>query len=135
MNDEQSKRVSEAADAVLQAADALEDARESFNDKRFESAQERERLAAAQQMAGKLDNAGRRIEDAVRKGTIASAALDRRGAYSRYREATTAAREGRALARQAPNQDGTPGKRAKGEEALARLEAALNAAATIVFGE
>jgi hypothetical protein len=135
MNDEQSKRLSDAADAVIGAVDALEEARETLNDRRLDSDQERERLAAAQQVSSKLEAAGKRIEDAVRRGTIAAAALDRRGAYGRYREATTAAREGRAAARAALNQDGTANKRTKAEEALARLDAALALAAAIVFGD
>jgi hypothetical protein len=135
MNDEQSKRLSEAADAVIQAADALEEAREALTDRRFESEQERERMQAAQQMASRLDNAARRIEDAVRRGTIAAAALGGQGAYVRYREAIAAAREGRALGRSATDQDGSAARRAMGQEAFARLEAALTAAAAIVFGE
>jgi len=135
MNDEQSKRLSEAADAVLQAADALEEARDAVNDRRFDSEQERDRMQAAQQMTGKIDNAAKRIEDAVRRGTIAGAALGRAGAYARYREATAAAREGRTLGKAAADQDGSANKRAKGSEAIARLEAALNLSAAIVFGD
>jgi hypothetical protein len=135
MNDEQSKRLSDAADALIQASDALDDARDAMNDPRFDSTVERERLSAGQQMSSKLDNAGKRIDDAVRRGTIAAAALARAGAYQRYRESTTAVREGRALARMANDQDGTTAKRAKAQEGLERLEAALTSAAVIVFGE
>lgn len=111
MNEEQSKRLSDAADAVLSANDALEEARDSLRDSRFESEQERERAQAALQMANRLDAAGKKVEEAVRKGTIASAALGRDGAFGRYRAATGAAREGRGLAKSAPNQDGTAAKR------------------------
>jgi hypothetical protein len=135
MNDEQSKRLSEAADAVIQASEALEDARESLNDKRFDGDVERDRIAAGQQVASKLDAAGKKIEDAIRRGTIAAAALARAGAYAKYREATAAAREGRALARSAAEQDGAANKRARGQEALTKLEAALASAATNVFGD
>lgn len=135
MNDEQSKRLSDAADALMTASDALEEARDTLADTRFDSQVERERLSAAQQMSQKLENAGKRIEEAVRKGTIAAAALARAGSYQRYRDATTAAREGRSLARVANEQDGTANKRAKGQEALEKLEAALNNTAVIVFGE
>jgi len=135
MNDEQSKRLSDAADAVIQANDALEEARDAINDKRFDSEQERDRLSAAQQMASKLDNAGKRIDDAVRKGAIASATLARPGAYARFKDATAAAREGRALGKSANDVDGTANKRARGQESLERLDAALAAAAIIVFGE
>lgn len=135
MNDEQSKRLSDAADAVIAASDALDDAREALNDARFDSQAERDRLSASTQMTSKLDNAGKRIEDAIRKGTVAAAALARGGAYNRYRESTMAAREGRALAKSALDQDGTANKRAKGQEALASLESALASAAVIVFGE
>ncbi len=135
MNDEQSKRLSDAADAVIAASDALDDARDALNDARFESQAERDRLSASTQMTSKLDSAGKRIDDAIRKGTVAAASLARPGAYTRYRESTTAVREGRALARAALDQDGTSNKRAKGEEALTRLETALASAAVIVFGE
>ncbi len=135
MNDEQSKRLSDAADAVIQASDALDEAREALGDRRFDSELERERLQAAQQMTGKIDAAAKRIEEAVRKGTIASAALDRRGAYARYREAMGAVRSGRSTGKAAGEQDGSVNKRAKGTEAVALLEAALAAAAVIVFGE
>ncbi|HEY4668824.1 MAG TPA: hypothetical protein VIH05_03515 [Tepidiformaceae bacterium] len=135
MNEEQSKRLAEAAEAVLQAADALDDAGNAITDRRFESEQERDRLQAAQQMASKIDSAGKRVEDALRRGTIAAAALGRPGAYLRYREATAAARDGRAMGRLAADLDGTANKRAKGEEALVRLDTALAAAAIIIFGE
>lgn len=135
MNDEQSKRLSEAADALIQAGDALEEARATLSDARFDSQVERDRIAAASQMSSKLDAAGKRIDDAVRKGTIAAAALARAGAYQRYRDATAAIREGRALARISSEQDGSANKRAKGEESLARLDAGLTSAAVIVFGE
>jgi TonB family protein len=95
MNEEQSKRLSEAAESILQASEALEEARDAIGDRRFESDQERDRSAAAQQMTSRLDNAGKRIEDAVRKGTVAAAAGLRPGAFARYREAWTAVREGR----------------------------------------
>jgi len=135
MNDEQSKRLSEAADALIQASDALEEGRATLSDARFDSQVDRDRIAAAAQMSSKLDAAGKRIDDAVRKGTVAGAALARPGAYERYRDATAAIRDGRALARAATEQDGSANKRAKGQEALARLEAGLASAAVIVFGE
>jgi hypothetical protein len=134
MNEEQSKRLSDAADSVLSANDAIEEARESLTDARFESEQERDRAQAAQQMASRLENAGKRVEEAVRKGTIAAAALAREGAFIRYRTATAAAREGRSLAKSAPNQDGSAAKRERGQAALAKLNEALEAAAAIVFG-
>jgi len=134
MNEEQSKRLAEAADAVLQAADALEEAGNAIADRRFDNEQERDRLQAAQQMASKIDSAGKRVEDALRRGAIAAAALGRAGAYARYREATLAAREGRAMGKAAADLDGTANKRARGEEAIVRLDAALAAAAVIVFG-
>ncbi|MCC6385892.1 MAG: hypothetical protein IT302_00765 [Dehalococcoidia bacterium] len=135
MNEEQSKRLSEAAESILQASEALEEARDAMNDRRFESEQERDRAAAAQQMASRLDNAGKRIEESVRKGTVAAAASLRAGAFARYREAWTAVREGRALAKTAADQDGSANKKARGQEALSRLEDALDGAAAIVFGD
>lgn len=135
MNDEQSKRLSEAADAVIQAGDAVDDARDSLNDKRFDSELERERIQAGQQIANKLDGAGKKVEDALRRGTVAAAALGRPGAYARFQEAKAAAREGRSLGKSAAEQDGTANKRARAQEATEKLDAALKAAAAIVFGE
>lgn len=135
MNDEQSKRLSEAADAVIQASDAIDDARDSLADKRFDSELERERIQAGQQIANKLDAAGKKIEDAVRRGTVAAASLGRPGAYAKFLEAKTAAREGRALGKSATDQDGAANKRARGQESIDRLDAALRAAAAIVFGD
>ncbi|MBE7520439.1 MAG: hypothetical protein HS107_14465 [Thermoflexaceae bacterium] len=134
MNDEQSKRLSDAADAVIAASEALDEAREALADRRFDSELERERLQAAQQMTSKIDAAAKRIDDAVRKGTIAAAALARTGAYARYREAVDAVKAGRATGKAAGEQDGTANKRTMGNEALGRLDTALNAAAAIVFG-
>jgi len=135
MNDEQSKRLSDAADALIQASDALDEARDALADARFDSQVERDRLSASQQMTSKLENAGKRIEEAVRRGTVAAASLARPGAYQRYRDSTAAAREGRYLARLANEQDGSVNKRAKGTESLTKLDEALSIAATIVFGE
>jgi hypothetical protein len=135
MNDEQSKRLGDAADAVLQAADAIDEARDAVADRRFDGDLERDRISASQQMAAKIENAAKRVEDAIRKGTIASAANGRAGAWARYRDALVAAREGRALGKAALDQDGSANKRARGEEALAKLDAALGSAAVIVFGE
>ena len=135
MNDEQSKRVADAADAVISATDSLDEVREALADKRFDSEQERERTQAVQQVASKLDNAGKKIDEALRKGTVASAALDRKGVFPRFRQASQAVREGRSLARTAADQDGTAAKRQRAEEALAKLDAAVVTAASIVFGE
>jgi hypothetical protein len=135
LNDEQSKRLSDAADAVIQASDALDEARDALSDKRYDSELERERLQAAQQMTGKIDAAAKRIEEAVRKGTIAAAALDRGGAYARYREAMAAVRSGRTTGKAAGEQDGSVNKRASGTEAVALLDTALAEAAAIVFGQ
>ena len=135
MNDEQSKRLSEAADALIQAADALHEARESLTDRRFDSEQERERMVAAQQMSSRLDGAGKRVEDALRKAVVAAAASTRTGAWTAYQHATVAAREGRALARGVSDADGSAQKRARGEESWTRLNDALEATASLIFPE
>ncbi|MCC7366636.1 MAG: hypothetical protein IT303_19920 [Dehalococcoidia bacterium] len=133
MNEEQSKRLADAADSLVQAAEALDDARELLTDTRFESEQDRDRVAASQNLASRVDNAAKRIQDAIRKGVVAGGATGRPGAYQRYREATLAAREGRALARTISEQDGSASKRTRGEEAIARLETALDVAVMLVF--
>lgn len=135
MNEEQSKRLSDAANAVITAADALQDARDSLGDKRFGSEQERERLQAAQQTANRIDQAGKRVDEALRKAAVAALALLREGAYEHYLEAAAVAREARAMARSAPDQDGTAAKRERAEQALASLEAVLRTAAGFAFGK
>lgn len=135
MNDEQSKRLSEAADALLQARDAVEDARQSISDARFDSELERERTSAAQLMASKIETAAKRSDDAIRKGGIAAAACGRPGGFALYRTASLASREGRALGRTAADADGAANKRARGTDAVAKLDEALAAAARIVFVE
>ena len=135
MNDEQSKRLSDAADSLVQAWEALDEANDTFGDRRFDSEQEHERMVAGQQMASRLDGAGKRIEEAVRKATIAAAATGRPGAWLRYQESIAAAREGRQLGKSATEADGSAAKRARGQEAWERLSAALEGAAALVFPE
>jgi|GEM_PF-1290994 len=133
MNDEQSKRIAEAAEAIVQATEALEDAREVLQDRRFESDVERERQAASGLLASRVDSAARRIEDAVRKSAVAAAAAARPGAYERYKEAIAAAGKGRSLGKTITDQDGSPAKRARAEEAIGQLSLALDIAAGLVF--
>lgn len=133
MNDEQSKRLADAADALVQAADALEEARAAAADARFDSEVERDRQAASQQLAGKVDGAGKRIEEAVRKGTTAAGASGRSGGYQLFRQASAAVRDGRALGRTIGDQDGSAAKRTRAEEAIKQLDDALEAAAGLVF--
>ncbi|MDZ7728580.1 MAG: hypothetical protein U5Q44_10540 [Dehalococcoidia bacterium] len=135
MNEDQSKRLAEAADSVLNAADAIEEAREALNDRRFESEQDRERTQAVQHVVSRFDAAAKRIDEALRKGIVAATALDREGLFDRYRSASAAVREGRSLARTTPDQDGSAARKERAGEALARLEAALTAAAGVVFDE
>ncbi len=135
MNDEQSKRLSEATDALILANDALKDARDACNDARFERDTDRERLAAAQQMGSKVDAAAKRLEEAVRRSTVAAAANGRAGAWPRYQEAVAKAREGRAKAKSVPESDGVPARRTAATEGVALMEAALAQAAAIVFSE
>lgn len=135
MNDEQSKRMAEAAEAIVHAAEALEDARDAANDRRFDSEQERDRLAASQQLGNRVDGAAKRIEEAARKGAIAAGAALRAGGFKRYRDAAATAKQGRALGRTIADQDGSPAKRARAEEAITKLEEALLIASELVFVE
>ena len=135
MNDEQSKRLAEAADAVLQANEALSEASESMNDPRLESGQDRERSRAAQQLASRLDNAAKRIEDGLRRGALAAATLGTPGAFARYREAVAAARAAREAARAIPDADGTAQKREAADAAMQQLTTALEGATALVFAE
>jgi len=134
MNEEQSKRLADAAEAILNATDALDEAREALGDRRFDSEQERERTQAIQQVSNRLDNAGKRVEDSLRKSVIAAATLGREGSYERYRSASAASREGRTLAKTATDQDGTLARRQRAEESLSRLDVALATAAALLFG-
>jgi hypothetical protein len=135
MNEEQSKRTADAAEAIVSAAEALDEAREASNDRRFDSEQERDRQAATQQLGSRVESAAKRIDEAVRKGAVAAAVAGRAGGFDRYREAAAAAREGRALGRTISDQDGTPARRARAEEALERLAQALQTASELVFVE
>lgn len=135
MNDEQSKRLAEAAEAVLRATDALDEARAALEDRRFDSDQERMRLQAAQQVVSRLDAAGKRIDEGLRKAAVACAALGRDGAYGRFREARATLQQGQTAASTVMNEDGTAAKRARAEAALALLESAAAGAAALVFGE
>lgn len=135
MNEEQSKRLAEAADALLNATDALDEAREALGDRRFDSEVERDRTQAIQQVSNRLDNAGKRVEDSLRKSVIAAATLGREGSYDRYRIANSASREGRMLAKTAGDQDGTAARRQRAEESLSRLDIALATAASLLFGD
>jgi len=135
MNEEQSKRLADAAEAILNATDALDEAREALGDRRFDSEQERERTQAIQQVSNRLDNAGKRVEDSLRKAVVAAATLGREGSYERYRSASAASREGRMLAKTATDQDGTLARRQRAEEALSRLDLALATAAALLFGD
>lgn len=135
MNEEQSKRLADAAEAILNATDALDEAREALGDRRFDSEQERERTQAIQQVSNRLDNAGKRVEDSLRKAVVAAATLGREGSYERYRAASAASREGRMLAKTATDQDGTLARRQRAEEALSRLDLALATAAALLFGD
>jgi hypothetical protein len=133
MNDEQSRRLSLAADAVLKASRALEEAREAVAGTRSETTQDRERQQAAGRAAARLEAAARRIEDALHRGAVAAATLGRTGAYPRYQGALQSLREGRETARSLRQ----PGVAAleRSEDALARIEAALNTAAALTFGD
>ena len=133
MNDEQSRRLGEAADLLVLAADALDDARETLNDARFGRELERDRTAAAQQLASRTDAAGKRIEEALRKACSASAANGRTATWAAYRTALAAAHAGRLLARAVPDADGTEKRQAAAREAMASLEGALQVAADLVF--
>lgn len=135
MNEEQSKRLADAADAILNATDALDEARETLGDRRFDSEQERERAQAIQQAVNRLDSAAKRVDDSLRKAVVAAAALGREGSYPRYRAAAAASREGRSLAKTAADQDGTAARRQRAEESLSRLDLALASAAALIFGD
>lgn len=135
MNEEQSKRLADAAEAVISAADALEEARAALDDAKFNSDQERDRTQAIQQATSRLDTARKKLEDALRKGAVASVAAGRQGMFARYQGASAAVREARTTAKNAAEQDGTQAKRTMALEALGQLETALNTSAALVFGD
>ena len=81
----------------------------------------------------RLENAARKIEDGLKKATIAGAACARPATYNRYRNAILTLRDARSLGKTAADQDGAIAKRQRGQEALMRLDEALGIAATIVF--
>ena len=135
MNDEQSKRLSEATEGLILANDALRDAREALADPRFERDLDRDRLAAAQQMGSKVDAASKRVEDAIRRSTVAAASNGRPTAWARYQAAVAKAREGRAKAKSVPDSDGVPARRVAATEGVELLDAALALAAALALGD
>ena len=135
MNDEQSRRLAEAADAIIGAGEAIEEARASTDDSAFGKELERERAAAAQRMASRIEAAARKTEDALRKATVAAATVETPNAWSAYRDAVTAIRAARTAARSAPDADGSANRRDMGGQAVERLTHALTAAAAMTFKE
>ncbi len=133
MNEEQSKRLADAADAVIQSAEAAAEAAEALEDPRFASEQERDRTQAAQQVASKLENAGKKVHDALRKGAVAAAASGRAGVYEAYQAGAAAASTSRDEAKAIGNEDGSANKQAKAQQSRESLETALNAAVKLVF--
>jgi hypothetical protein len=135
MNDEIARRIAAAVEAVLEAADALAEARAAVGDPRFESSHERERSAAVKRASHTLDTASRRIEQGLRRAAVAASLRERHSVYTRYSEAMAALFVGRESARSAPSGDGTPERRSRLQDALARLEAAQRTAASFAFGD
>jgi hypothetical protein len=133
MNEEQARRRAEATEAIILAADVLDDAREAVNDSRSSRELERDRMSAAQQMASRIETAGKRIEDALRKACVAAAVNGRADAWSTFRVAQASVREARAKAKAAPDADGAGAKQNSGREAVERLAAAIETAAALVF--
>ncbi len=133
MNEEQSKRLAEAADAVLQSAEAVEEASAALSDPRFESDQERDRTQAAQQAASKLENAAKRTQDALRKAAVAAASSAQVGVYEIYQGGATAAAASRDAAKGISNEDGSANKQARAQQSMESLRTALAAAVGLVF--
>jgi len=133
MNEGQSKRVADAADAVLQSAEAVAEATAALADPKFSSEQERDRSQAAQQAASKLDNAGKRIQEALKKGAIAAASNGQPGTYGAYQAGAAAAGASRDDAKAIANEDGSANKQAKATQSMEGLEVALAAAVGLVF--
>ncbi len=133
MNDEQSRRLAEAADAIIAASDALEEARVSTDDGTFAKEFERERLAAAQRMAARVEVAARKTEEAVRRATIAGAATAAPGGWPQHIEAVTAVRRAKAAVKSVPDADGSVARRDLGLQAIESLNQALALAAVLVF--
>ena len=135
MNDEQTKRVAEAAEALIQANDSLEEARDALRPERLEKDSDRERANALQQLTSRVDAAGRRVEEALRRATIASAALGKAGTWEPYRTAVASVREARATVRiPATDASDASARRAVLESAITRLSEGLSSAAGMVFG-
>jgi hypothetical protein len=133
MNEEQTKRLAEAAEAFWQASELLMEAAEATCDARFEKDAERERIAAGQLMLSKLDNASKRIEDALKKSVVAAAACGRPGAWDLAREGLDELRAARRITGEARDTDGSGNKRDKARVAVASLTNAMQAMQQLVF--
>jgi hypothetical protein len=133
VNEEQSKRLAEAAEAIMLAREALDEATDALDDRRFESENERERSMAAGQLGNRADAAAKRLDDAIRRATSAAAATGSPGAFERYTTARAAVREGRALAKPSSEQDSPGERRSRIREAVGAFERAFTTTARGVF--
>ena len=133
MNEEQSKRLADAADAVIQSSEAVAEAADALSDPRFSGEQERDRTQAAQQAANKLENGGKKVQDALRKAAVAAASSATAGVYERYQAGAAAAAASRDGAKAIANEDGSANKQAKAQQSMESLDAALASAVSLVF--
>ncbi|MFN0095725.1 MAG: hypothetical protein ACKVVT_13230 [Dehalococcoidia bacterium] len=132
MNDEQTKRLADAADAFWQARELLAEAVEATCAAGFDGA-ERERVSAGQVMLNRLEAAIKRNDDALKKAAIAAAACGRPGAWDRIKAGIEQLRSARKAAGEARDADGSLNKREKAKQAISALEEALDAMQQLVF--
>ena len=135
MNAEAERRLAEAADAIMSSVAALAETLDGLNDSRLGAESVQVRQQAMSSVLSRGEQAVRRLEEALKKATIAAAATRVGGAYSRYKEAHSALADAQAYMSMVRDADGTPAKLEKLRSAYAALERALDVAQSFVFVE
>lgn len=135
MNEEQARRLAQAAEAFVEALAALAEARAASFANDLEASLERVRQQAARRAATALEQAARRLEEAATRTAVALAALRLAGAFAAVRRTLETAREVRARSRTIPDADGGAARRSAAQAALEELERASEELARLLFPE
>jgi hypothetical protein len=131
--EEADKRLVEAADSVMTANEALTEARNTVGDTRFASEREQERTQAFQAAQKAADNTVKRLEESLKKATIAAALKGTPGAFAAHGAAAQYLATARNELRLAANADGMAAKQEKLRATVAASEAAINVVQGLVF--
>ncbi len=131
--EEADKRLVEAADAVIGASELLGEARSTLDDPRFGSEKEPERLQAFQAAQRATENAVKKLEEALKKATVAAAVRGASGAFAQYRAVGDKLTLARAELKAAPNADGGAAKQERLRAGIGAADEALAIVQGLVF--